>query len=75
MHIVIGVLFYQVLIATIIIFAANKGKKALTIAVVLASLWTLSHVFSPLLMFLQFCTIIGSSIYGYRNTQKMELPA
>ena len=62
-----GVLFYQILIASIILFTANKGRKVLTIAVVLAVLWTLSHVFNPLLMILQFCTIIVTSIYGYRN--------
>lgn len=67
MHFFFGVLFYQALIAAIIIFAASKGKKALIIAVVLAVLWTLSHVFMPLLMVLQFCTIIGSAIYGYRK--------
>ena len=53
-----GVLFYQVLIAAIIIFSASKGKKVFTVAVVLAVLWTLSHVFYPLLMILQFCTIL-----------------
>ncbi len=64
-----GVLFYQVLIATIIIVAAYKGKKALTVAVVLAVLWTLSHLFYPPLMILQFCTITGAAIYGYRKTK------
>lgn len=67
MHLIIGALFYQILIASIIVFAASKGKKVLIIAVVLAALWTLSHVFYPPLMIVQFCTIIGSVIYGYRT--------
>ena len=65
-----GVLFYQILIASIIIFAATKGKKVFTIAVVLAALWTLSHVFYPPLMIVQFLTIIGSARYGYKNHLK-----
>lgn len=65
-----GVLFYQVLIAAIIIFAATKGKKIFTVAVVLAVLWTLSHVFYPPLMIIQFLTIIGSASYGYKNHLK-----
>ena len=64
----LGVLFYQILIAAIIIFAASKGKKFLAIAVGLAFLWTLSHVFYPPLMVVQFCTIIGSGIYGYKKS-------
>ena len=62
-----GVLFYQALIAAIIIFAATKCKKVYTVAVVLAVLWTLSHVFYPPLMIIQFLTIIGSAIYGYKQ--------
>lgn len=65
-----GVLFYQILIAVIIIFAATKGKKFFAVAVVLAVLWTLSHVFYPPLMIIQFLTIIGSSSYGYKNHLK-----
>ncbi len=64
----LGVLFYQILIAAIIIFAASKGKKSLALAAGLASLWTLSHVFYPPLMVVQFCTIIGSGIYGYKKS-------
>jgi hypothetical protein len=66
-----GVLFYQVLIATIILCAAAKGKKLLLVALVLASLWTLSHVFYPPLMVLQFCTIIFAGMYGFCK----QLPA
>ena len=65
-----GVLFYQVLIAAIIIFAASKGKRFFVVAVVLAVLWTLSHGFFPPLMIVQFLTIIGSAIYGYNKHLK-----
>lgn len=67
----LSVLFYQILIAVIIIICASKGKKALFIAVVLASLWTLTHVFYPPLMILQFLTIISSSIYGYKKSIRL----
>ena len=65
-----GVLFYQIIIAAIIIFAATKGKKIFSLAVVLATLWTLSHVFYPPLMSVQFITIIGSASYGYKDYLK-----
>jgi len=63
----LGVLFYQIVIAAIIVFAASKGKKYLALAVGLAFLWTLSHAFFPPLMIVQFITIIGSGMYGYRK--------
>ena len=63
----LGVLFYQIVIAAIIIYAASKGKKYLVLAVGLASIWTLSHVFYPPLMFVQFLNIIGAGVYGYRK--------
>jgi hypothetical protein len=47
------------------------GKKFFTVAVVLAVLWTLSHVFYPPLMIIQFLTIIGSASYGYKNNLKL----
>ena len=69
----IGVLSYQVLIAAIIIFSSTKGKKVFALTVVLAILWTLSHVFYPPLMIVQFITIIGSAIYGYNNHLKYSV--
>lgn len=71
----LGVLSYQIVIAAVIIFAASKGKKFLALAVGLAVLWTLSHVFYPPLMLLQFCTIIGSGGYGYRRACRAGFPA
>jgi len=68
MHVIsLAVIFYQILIATIIIVSASKSKKALFIAFILTSLWTLTHVFYPPLMVVQFITIISSSIYGYKR--------
>ena len=66
-----GVIFYQILIAAIVVYAASKGKKFLFLAVGLVSLWTLSHVFYPPLMILQFITVLGSGAYGYRKTAKL----
>jgi len=65
-----GVLFYQVIIAAIIIFAASKGKKFFVAAVVLSILWTLSHSFYPPLMIVQLLTIIGSASYGSNKILK-----
>jgi len=67
----LAVLFYQILIAVIIIVSASRGRIALLIAVIMASLWTLTHVFYPPLMIFQFFTIICSSIYGYKKTLRM----
>jgi hypothetical protein len=64
----IGVVIYQVIIAAIIIFAASKGKKCLVLVLVLTALWTLTHVFYKPLMLVQFCTIIGSGLYGYNKS-------
>jgi hypothetical protein len=68
----LSVLFYQILIAVIIIVCATWGRKALFVAFVLTSLWTLTHVFYPPLMIVQFITIIVSSIYGYKKSARKK---
>ncbi|KYQ84542.1 hypothetical protein AWW72_07765 [Acinetobacter sp. NRRL B-65365] len=49
-----GVLFYQVLIFSIIVASGSGGRW---IVAPLACLWTLTHVFFPPLMILQYCVI------------------
>lgn len=64
-----AILGYQVTIAFIIIIASLFGKKSFYIAVGGAIIWTLTHVFMPWLMIVQFFTIfiaysIGRGIQG-----------
>lgn len=50
----IGVIIYQVIIFSII---ASSGENGRWITMPLACLWTLTHVFFPPLMILQFIVI------------------
>lgn len=49
-----GILFYQVLIFGLIVASGSVGRW---IVAPLACLWTLTHVFFPPLMILQYCVI------------------
>jgi len=51
------VLFYQVVIFGIVIISAFGGRKALNRTAVVLCLWTLTHVFMPWLLAVQFVTI------------------
>lgn len=50
----VGVIIYQIIIF-IIITASGKGGR--WIVTPIACLWTITHVFFPPLMILQFCVI------------------
>jgi len=76
----VAVLGYQAAIAAIIIGAAiMSGRKACIVAVVLASIWTLTHIFVLWLMVLQFVTVavaafIGLSIAPKSNSEALPEP-
>jgi hypothetical protein len=59
-----GIIGYQIVIALIIIIASFFGRSALGIVVFLAIIWTVTHVFVPWLMAIQFMTIGVSSLIG-----------
>ena len=60
----VAVLGYQIVIFIIIVAAASSGRKALYIAMFIASIWTATHIFVPWLMILQFCTIGFAFLIG-----------
>lgn len=66
MHFVsIAVLLYQAVIFSIIIAASViSGRTACVISTLLLCMWTLTHVFFPPLMVLQFIVIVISFIIG-----------
>ncbi len=49
-----GILFYQILIFGLIVTSGSVGRW---IVAPLACVWTLTHVFFPPLMILQYCVI------------------
>lgn len=61
----IAIALYQITIAVIVISAGRVGGKVgCVIAAILASIWTLTHVFMPWLMILQFGTILVALVIG-----------
>ncbi len=52
-----GILAYQIVIALIIIISGYSGKKSLNTATIIIILFTITHVFMPWLMIVQFITI------------------
>lgn len=66
MHFVsIAVLLYQAVIFSIIIAASViSGRTACVISTLLLCMWTLTHVFFPPLMVLQFIVIVISFVIG-----------
>jgi len=59
-----AILIYQLLIASIILFSALFSRRALYRASATLSMWTLTHLFMPWLMALQFGTITVAFIVG-----------
>lgn len=57
-----GILYYQLLISTIIIVSSFWGKKILGVVIIICIIWTITHVFMPWLMFLQLFVVFLSSI-------------
>ncbi|SUU22845.1 Uncharacterised protein [Acinetobacter haemolyticus] len=53
----VGVLIYQIIIFAIIVGSRSSGRGAVLITTFIACLWTLTHVFFPPLMILQFIVI------------------
>jgi len=65
----LSLLGYQIIIAILVIGSAQlKAKKGLYIALIFTSLWTITHIFVPWLMVLQFTTIIVSGFIGFSIT-------
>jgi hypothetical protein len=52
-----AILLYQIFIALIVVIVGSSSKIAATITAGFAALWTLTHVFMPWLMVIQFFTI------------------
>lgn len=59
-----AIIAYQIIIAVIIIVSAFFGRGALGIIILAACLWTITHIFMPWLMILQFGTILISALIG-----------
>lgn len=53
----LGVFGYQIVIFLIIYLSAKGGRKLRNKAILILSIWTLTHVFVPWLAILQFITI------------------
>lgn len=72
----VAIIVYQLLIAGFIIGAAVKGgRTGCVIAAVIASLWTLTHIFMAWLMLLQFGTVAVATIIGLSiGTKKAPEP-
>jgi hypothetical protein len=60
-----AIIGYQILIAAIILICSFFGRTAYSIAVGGACLWTITHIFMPWLMVIQFITIGIASLIGY----------
>jgi hypothetical protein len=59
-----AILIYQVVLAGIILFSALQGRKALYKSATVLSMWTLTHLFMPWLVGLQFATIVIAFFIG-----------
>ncbi|WJJ96348.1 hypothetical protein [Algibacter luteus] len=67
------VFIYQIVIAALIIISGYSGKKAKVITTIIIALFTITHIFMPWLMILQFITIaISFSVASYIANKKDE---
>jgi hypothetical protein len=67
------IVIYQLTIAGIIIIASIiKGRAGCNLASIIAVIWTLTHIFAPWLMAIQFVTIGISYLLGRSISSESE---
>lgn len=68
------VLFYQVIIFVAIFISSLKSRKVLNLITLIIALFTITHIFMPWLMVVQFITITVAYMIGRRISIKEARP-